>query len=564
MPSLARATRQALIGLFAASALVILLVVTFAGRSTTTEAHAGQYAHFPGPDTGWIDIPTDPALTPSAITIETWVFLTTYVPWGPDSAGDCPTLVGKAYKTSYWLGLCSGKIRFYPKGGTNMYWDGTGVVPLNHWTHVAVTYDGTTTNTYINGVLDSTTASVNGAIGSNTTDLGIGSDADWFASPKGALDEVRLWNVARSGSDIAATMNTTITTPQAGLAGVWNMEGDAADAVGGHNGTTHNNIEFSATPLESETPTPSPTPSPSPAPGAFHKGDANCDGMTNAADAVPYLKYAGGLAGQPQPCSGASPIALPQGGVFGQWFNAAPATGYIEVPDDPTLNPTSAITIEVRVNPYTYANVSGSTCVSLVGKGFTTAYWLGLCAGHVRFYSRGTASRKDSVATIPLRQWTNVAVVADATTLTFYINGAVDNKYTDLTGPLTTDSRPLRIGSDPDYSARPWAAIDEVRIWNIARSEAEIMAAMNTPIVPLPGLVAAYHLDGDANDATGAHNGAAVGTIDLGNDLPAVQWLDINCDGLVDVPDALALLIDAAGITPSLAAGCEPIGTAES
>ena len=575
MPSLARATRRTLIGSLAVSALVALLAVAVAGRSTTTEAHAGQYAHFPGPGSGYISVPDAPELKPtSAITIEAWVMLSSYEPWGTFTS--CPVVAGKGYTDSYWLGIC-GPLRFYGHDGISA--NGTGLVPLNVWTHVAVTYDGTNTKFYINGVLDSTATNLTGDIGTNIDDLRIGADIDYLASPKGALDEVRLWGVARSGSDIAATMNITITTAQAGLVGVWNMEGDGSDALGIHNGTLNGNIEFSATPPESGTPTPSPTdtpsafptpsptPSPTPAPGAFKKGDINCDGLLNANDIMPYLKFAGGVGPFPAPCE-ASPAAVPQGGLFGQWLNLGASTGgYVSIPDDPALNPTGAITIEMRVNPYSYTTAGGSSfCQSLVGKGFTTAYWLGLCYGHLRFYPRGSGSAQDSAGILPLRQWTHVAVVADATTLTFYINGVLDHQFTNAAATLTTDTSPVYIASDVAYNLGPWAAIDEVRIWNVARSQSDIQSTMGAPIVPpQTGLVAAYQFEGNTDDATGVHNGTAVGTLDIGNNLPPVNWTDLDCDGYTNLPgDWFAVLFHAAGLTFTLPPGCEPIGAAES
>lgn len=564
------------VALLAASAIAVVLVIVSA-NSTTTEAHAGQYAHFPGPAAGYVDVPDDPALNPtSAITLESWVFRTSHESW---PSGQCPSVIGKGYQTSYWLGICGDIPSVYPKGGVGSYFDSTGVVPLNQWTHLAATYDGTTTSIYINGVLSGTTGAFTGAIGTNTDDVYIGADPDYLYSPVGAVDEVRLWNVARTGPEIAAAMNTTITTAQTGLVGVWNMEGDGSDTLGNHNGTTHGDIEFSATPLQSQTaspsPTPtvgptdtpsvSPTPSPTPAPSAFQKGDGNCDGLLDENDILPYLKYSAGVGPFPAPC-GASPAAAPQGGPLGQWLNPGASTGgYVSIPNDPALNPTGAITIEMLVNPYSYTSAGGNGCQSLVGKGFVTAYWLGLCYGHPRFYPRGAGSAKDTAGILPIRQWTHIAVVADATTLTFYINGVLDRQVTSASAPLTTDTSPVYIASDVDYDVRPWAAIDEVRIWNVARSQSDIQAAMNAHItVPQPGLVAAYQFEGNTDDATGAHNGAAVGTLDIGNNLPPVQWHDIDCNGLVDLPDALALLISAAGIPPSPAAGCEPIGAAES
>ena len=64
------------------------------------------------------------------------------------------TLVGNGWQTSYWFGFSStGKLRFIPHGSGSLV-DSASTVPAGLWTHVAVTYDGTTRRYYINGVLD--------------------------------------------------------------------------------------------------------------------------------------------------------------------------------------------------------------------------------------------------------------------------------------------------------------------------------------------------------------------------------------------------------------------------
>ena len=569
------------IALLAVSALVVLVAVVFAGGSTTTEAHAGQYAQFPGPGSGYINVTNDAGLNPtSAITLEAWVFLTDEsTSWGSNS-GRCPTIAGKGYTTAYWLGVCNGHIRFYPRNDDSF--DGTGTVPLNTWTHIAATFDGTTLNTYINGVLDGTSTDISGPVGTNSQDFRIGEDTDWDSTPMGAIDEVRLWGVARTEAEIAASMNTTITGATAGLIGVWNMEGNGNDDSGnGYDGTTHGDIEFlsaepptavptdTLAPTETASPTPTPSPSPTPNPNAFLKGDLDCNHVVDANDIMPYLKYSAGIGPRPASSCNAAPAAAPQGGApFGQWLNLGASTGgYVSIPDDPALNPTGAITIEMLVYVNSYVTGDGSSfCQSLVGKGFVTAYWLGLCYGHLRFYPRGSGSAHDSAGILPLRQWTHVAVVADATTLTFYINGALDHQFTNAAAPLTTNTTPVEIASDADYDYRPWAAIDEVRIWNIARSQSDIQSTMGAPIVPpQTGLVAAYQFEGNTDDSTGAHNGTAAGTLDIGNNLPPVNWNDLDCDGYMNLPgDWFAVLFHAAGLTYTLPPGCEPLGTPES
>jgi len=86
-------------------------------------------------------------------------------------------------------------------------------VPLGVWTHMAVTYDGTTLRLYVNGVLRSSTAA-SGGIGASTAPLRIGGNTvfsvpgtEYFA---GLIDEVRIYNRALSAAEITADMNTPL------------------------------------------------------------------------------------------------------------------------------------------------------------------------------------------------------------------------------------------------------------------------------------------------------------------------------------------------------------------
>ena len=84
-------------------------------------------------------------------------------------------------------------------------------IPLNTWTHMAVTYDGRVTNSYVNGAL---VASVALALGNNTAPLLIGGSGTCtpFA---GLIDEVQLYNRPLSATEIlsviqpAPTISTT-------------------------------------------------------------------------------------------------------------------------------------------------------------------------------------------------------------------------------------------------------------------------------------------------------------------------------------------------------------------
>jgi concanavalin A-like lectin/glucanase superfamily protein len=191
---------------------------------------------------------------------------------------------------------------------------------------------------------------------------------------------------------------------------------------------------------------------------------------------------------------------------FGAWPVFQKTTGkYIEVPTSPDLNPTAAITIEAWLG----ASDPGS-CSSIVGKGFTTTYWVGICGTTLRSYLAGSGSLKDG-GTVPASQFTHVAVTYDGSFRHHYINGE-DVATFPQAGVLPTNAQPLRIGSDVNWDFQPQGLIDEVRIWNVARTIDQIRSTINVPITsPQPGLVARWGLDANATDSVGGHNGAIVG-----------------------------------------------------
>ncbi|MCP5367599.1 MAG: LEPR-XLL domain-containing protein, partial [Hyphomicrobiales bacterium] len=99
----------------------------------------------------------------------------------------------------------------------------SGVVPLGEWTHIAGVIDRTngTIKIYINGVEMASSSFSIAAGPSYDEPLLIGTDNDTFTDRQsffGALDEVRLWSVARTGEQIAAAMNQELAGNEAGLA----------------------------------------------------------------------------------------------------------------------------------------------------------------------------------------------------------------------------------------------------------------------------------------------------------------------------------------------------------
>jgi len=101
---------------------------------------------------------------------------------------------------------------------------------LNQWHHVAATYDGALMKIFIDGELAAQSNSVFTIGNANNSNLLVG-DSPGFPGRvfNGKIDEVRIWNVARTESQIQNTMNTILSpeyysTADSGLVSYWRLD----------------------------------------------------------------------------------------------------------------------------------------------------------------------------------------------------------------------------------------------------------------------------------------------------------------------------------------------------
>ncbi|HMB55214.1 MAG TPA: LamG domain-containing protein [Thermoanaerobaculia bacterium] len=197
---------------------------------------------------------------------------------------------------------------------------------------------------------------------------------------------------------------------------------------------------------------------------------------------------------------------------FGSWtLWDRPQTGYFQIPHDSDLNPTAQITIEGWVD---LEDAGTGGCSNIVGKGFTTAWWVGICGDQLRSYLRGPAGTSVRTAgDIGQTGWHHFAVTYDGSERCHYVDGREAECWAH-TGSLATNSQPVRIGSDVDFNnATPEGAINEIRLWNVARTVQQIRDTINEPLdSPEPGLVAVWSF-GSGVEALGEHPGSLVGNV---------------------------------------------------
>ncbi|MEG4838227.1 DUF4347 domain-containing protein, partial [Microcoleus sp. B9-D4] len=114
---------------------------------------------------------------------------------------------------------------------------GTTNVNDGQWHHVAAVYNGSTMSLYIDGVLEGT-LNYAGGIPTNAFDVLIGANAQVTGRNfNGQIDEVRVWNTARTQAQIQGSMNQNIDPNTAGLLGYWKFDEGAGVTASDISGT---------------------------------------------------------------------------------------------------------------------------------------------------------------------------------------------------------------------------------------------------------------------------------------------------------------------------------------
>jgi hypothetical protein len=180
---------------------------------------------------------------------------------------------------------------------------------------------------------------------------------------------------------------------------------------------------------------------------------------------------------------------------------------YVTVPHSASINLGANFTMEAWV----YYSGLGST---IVDKGNYDFLWqLGANGNYNKmgFYYRGTSEWVYSTGFLPQNTWTHVAITLQGGVLTFYINGVASG--TAAVATAMQDTQPMNIGrQQPTVCACNHfnGTMDELRLWNYARTPSQILANMNSVPANTYGLAAYYKFDETTGttitDASGNNN----------------------------------------------------------
>jgi hypothetical protein len=179
---------------------------TISGATRVVDGRFGKALSFDGTNDQVTVAPTNALNLSSGMTLEAWV--------KPTALGNWRSVIYKENTGSLAYALfASTSTAEVPTGTvfTNAEYSApaAGGLPLATWTHISMTWDGTTLKTYVDGAMVASQAAPAPLI-TSTGQLRIGGENvrnGWF---NGYIDEVRIYGRPLSATEIAADMNKPV------------------------------------------------------------------------------------------------------------------------------------------------------------------------------------------------------------------------------------------------------------------------------------------------------------------------------------------------------------------
>ncbi|TRU76268.1 MAG: hypothetical protein EWV55_07495, partial [Microcystis viridis Mv_BB_P_19951000_S69] len=253
--------------------------------------------------------------------------------------------------------------------------------------------------------------------------VGYSADSGYF---KGEIDEVRVWNVAKTQAQIQTYYNRNLTSKEQGLAGYWKFDETSGNTVYDLSGNNNN--------------------------ATLINGIQRTVANTN-------------------------PITRPEGKAL--YFDGV--NDYINAGTNASLELTNTLTIEAWINPQKQIQADGGIIVNREGE-YEVAVW---SDGTIRWAFANSNPGWNWINTgytISIDKWTHIAVSYDKGLIKTYANGSLVHIYdgTGTIGDVFASQDEVRIGYRQAANSQYFKGqIDEVRIWNVARTQAEIQANLS-------------------------------------------------------------------------------------
>ncbi len=179
---------------------------TISGAAWSAQGKFGGALSFDGVN-DWVTVSDTAALDlTTGMTLEAWVLPSSLTTWRTVLMKERTGGLSYALYGSGDTSRASGYVRV----GSDIDVTAPSALALNTWSHLAVTYDGTTERLFVNGVQVATRAA-SGAITTSTGALRIGGNSIWTEFFQGRIDEIRIYNRALTAAEIVADMAAPIT-----------------------------------------------------------------------------------------------------------------------------------------------------------------------------------------------------------------------------------------------------------------------------------------------------------------------------------------------------------------
>jgi predicted RecA/RadA family phage recombinase len=155
---------------------------------------------------------------------------------------------------------------------------------------------------------------------------------------------------------------------------------------------------------------------------------------------------------------------------------------YVHIPDSPALNFTNQITIEAWVNPTAWPPALAAILSKDDASGVRP--WA-LALDGISHFPYGQLHLSSGLKILngwtvaKLNEWQHVALTYDGTTITLYVNGAL-NAIQPATGTIRISPAPIRIGARAGSPSYPFTGmVDEPTVYSRALTPAEIQTIYN-------------------------------------------------------------------------------------
>ena len=437
---------------------------------TASPARPGNSAAFPTASSN-IYCPYDPILNfASSFSLECWVRMTP----GTDGYKSHLIVKGDGETPGYHYGL-----ELLPQNQINFFFrktDGnfeSATSPVNAiapdaWTHIGGVLDRANNQMriYVNGARVTLRTGV--TVGPNTTNngalrLGFAAGLPGGLPFYGLIDNIRVWGTARTDAQMAATYNRELGA------------GERTGMV----------VDWTMSPVRPETVSPYRLYCP------------------NQVTAYPQMvaRFFDGSVLFPE-------SAVPETTITAQAAAFDNTSANVYCPPDPALDFTGGFTLEtwMKLDPAS-DGIKGNLIVK--GDGSSPGYHYGLNVMPNRslelYYKNASGNfegHTSAAGIIPVGLWVHVAGVMDPANsrIRLYKNGApLTTKPVSLLPPDGANHGSLRLGYGAGLPSanRFYGRLDEVRLWRVARTDAQILDAYGKTLLPgaSPDLVVNWPLD---------------------------------------------------------------------